>query len=347
MKVNIKKLLSSGLVIASIIAVIWIAFSNSELENAWEALEHLNPVWVLGILGCWFAYMFFDALSVWAYLRQEGFGIGIWRCVNATLIGFYYSNITPSSAGGQPMQVNSLRKAGIPVGYGTMAATIRLLCNQFVICLLSMVFWLMNREFVLRQLGDAVWLCRLGWLINFVTVPLGLMAVYQRNLIQRIALWAIHLAARIHLIKNQGAAVAVTTEVLDTYHTALMDLTRKPGRLILQILCSCLSLTGLISSIFFVYHAFGFSGTPWYQLITVSFLLFISACYTPLPGASGAQEGGFLLYYQGIIPGDRIGLALLIWRFFTYYMFLIVGVFTVVLDKVLIAREKRRNGKQQ
>ena len=46
MKVNLKKLLSMGLVIASIAAVIGIAFSNSELEDAWQALGALQPVWV-------------------------------------------------------------------------------------------------------------------------------------------------------------------------------------------------------------------------------------------------------------------------------------------------------------
>ena len=342
MKISLKKLVSSVLVLASIAMVIGIAFSNSDLENAWAALKGMDPLWVLGIFGCWFAYMFFDSFSAWVYLRAEGFSVSLGRTVNAALIGFYYSNITPSSAGGQPMQVNSLRKAGVPVGYGTMAASIRLLCNQFVICALSMIFWIFNREFVRAQLGEAVWLCRLGWAINFVVVPLCLMAMFQRNLIQRIAMWFIRMAAKIRLVKNQEAVAAVTTDVLDTYHTALMDLTRKPERLIMQILCSCLSVMGLIGSIYFVYHAFGFSGTAWYQLITISFLLFVSACYTPLPGASGAQEGGFLLYYKGIIPADHIGLALLVWRFFTYYMFLIVGVFTVVLDRILIAREKKK-----
>ena len=76
--------------------------------------------------------------------------------------------------------------------------------------------------------------------------------------------------------------------------------------------------------------------------MTISFLLYISACYTPLPGASGAQEGGFLLYYEGIIPQDRIGLALLVWRFFTYYMFLIVGVVMVIWEKVLVSLENKR-----
>ena len=139
MKITGRKLLSIGLVEVTIAAVIWIAFSNRELENAWEALGNLAPAWVGGIFGSWFAYMFFDGFGTWIYLRQEGFRISLGRSVNASLIGFYYSNITPSSAGGQPMQVNSLRKAGIPVGYGTMAATIRVLCNQFVICALSKI----------------------------------------------------------------------------------------------------------------------------------------------------------------------------------------------------------------
>lgn len=342
MKVNLKKLLSMGLVIASIAAVIGIAFSNSELEDAWQALGALQPVWVLGIFGCWFVYMFFDALSGWIYLRREGFKISLGRAVNACLIGFYYSNVTPSSAGGQPMQVNSLRKAGIPVGYGTMTATIRFVCNQFAICAMSMVFWMLNRNFVLQQLGDKVWLARLGWAINFAGVPLCLMAAFQRNLIQRIAAWVIRLGKKIHLVKDEEGALVTTTNVLDTYHTALLDLARRPLQILVQLLCSCISLLGLIGAIYFVYHAFGFSGTPWYQLLTISFLLYISACYTPLPGASGAQEGGFLLYYDGIIPGDRIGLALLVWRFFTYYMFLIVGVVDVILDKVLISMENRR-----
>ena len=56
----------------------------------------------------------------------------------------------------------------------------------------------------------------------------------------------------------------------------------------------------------------------------------------------GAQEGGFLLYYRDIFPEGIIGLALLVWRFFTYYMFLIVGSFTVVLDRILIAKERNQ-----
>ena len=340
MKVNMKKLLSMLLVIGSIVAVVMIAFGNSDLGNAWEALGNLKPLWVFGIFCCWFLYMFADAFAYWVYFRKEGFKISIGRCVSSSLIGFYYSNITPTSAGGQPMLVNSLRKAGIPVGYGTMAATVRFICNQFAVSFLSLIFFIFNRDFLYRQLGGVIWFIRLGWVINFAGIPLVLLAAFKRSLIQRLAEWVISLGTKIKLIKNPDAAIASVTNVLDTYHVALKELLERPIKIVIQMFCGAAGILGLMASIYFVYHAFGLSGTPWYQLLTVSFALYVSACYTPLPGSSGATEGGFLLYYQNIFPPDKIGLALLVWRFFTYYMFLIVGVFMVIIEKIILRRER-------
>ena len=343
MKLNKKKLISGFLVILSIAAVIWIAFSNNELGNAWEVLGSLDLKWVAGIFACWFFYMFFDAVSHWVYLKQQGFQLSITRSVRATLIGFYYSDITPSSAGGQPMHVSNLRKAGIPVGYGTMSATIHLICNQFAVAIMSLLFWVFNRPFVSSQLGDLVWFVRIGWIINFAAVPLVLMAAFQRKLLQKIAIWMINIGAKLRLVRNPEATTANVTKVLDTFHTAQLELLHHPGQILIQVICSALSILGVIASVWFVYKAFGLSGTPWYRIITISFLLFVSASYTPLPGASGAQEGGFMTYFAGIFPGDKLGLALLVWRFFTFYLFLIVGVGTVILDKILSKEKRKKN----
>ena len=149
MSAKLKKVLSFLFIAATVTAVFYIAFSNSELQDAWGTITGLNLWWVAGIFGCWIVCTVFDGLNYWCYLRRERFRISIGRTINVALIGYYYSNITPSAAGGQPMQVNSLRKAGIPVGYGTMAVTIRFFANQFIICFISLVLFLFNRPFVL------------------------------------------------------------------------------------------------------------------------------------------------------------------------------------------------------
>ena len=98
----------------------------------------------------------------------------------------------------------------------------------------------------------------------------------------------------------------------------------------------------MTATVIFVYHAFGQHGTHWYQLLTLSCLLYVSASYTPLPGASGAQEGGFVLYFGRIFLNGTIGMALLTWRFFTFYIFLIVGIGMVLLEKIILRRENSK-----
>ena len=342
---KVKSIASFLFISLSIAAVVVIAFSNKELRNAWQVMGQVNLLWLGGVFLCWVVYTFFDGMNYWCYLNAQGFKISIGRAVNVALIGFYYSNITPGAAGGQPMQVNSFRKAGIPIGYGTMAVTIRFITNQFMISLISLVLFLVNREFVYQQLGGVIWAARIGWLINFAAVPVVILAAFKRNWVQGLANWIIGLLSKIHLIRNPEIAIAKVTDVLDTYQVALNDLCRKPAQILIQLLCSTVSLLGLTGSVVFVYYAFGQSGTPWHRILCMSCLLFVSASYTPLPGASGAQEGGFLVYFKGIFKDGTIGLALLVWRFFTFYLFLIVGVFTVLLEKIILKKEEKKKAR--
>ena len=338
---KLKKSLSIIVIMLSVAAVICIAFGNQELHDAWDAVRRLDLLYILGLLGCWAVYAGGDGVGLWFCLRRQGFLLSAGAIVRITLCGFFYSNITPGASGGQPMQVAAMNKAGVPVGNGTTTVTIRLICNQFMVSVLSLAFLIANREFIYRQLEGAIWFVRVGWVINFAVVPLVLLAAFRRAWIRKLVNGLISLLAKIRILKDPETTRRSADEVLDTYHTALNSLLRSPGEIIRQCLCSTASLLALTGSIVFVYHAFGMSGTPWYHLMSLAFLLFVSASYTPLPGASGAQEGGFLFYFRGIFTGGTIGLALLTWRFFTYYLFIFVGVINLLAEKISRRRQKR------
>ena len=331
MNPKLKKILSSLFIVASISAVVIIAFSNPEMGNAWEALSRLEIPWICGLLLCWAAFAGFETLGNQICLNERGCRISFLRTFRTVLIGMYYSGITPGSAGGQPMQINALRKEGVPVEYGTLSLTVRFVMNQFTVCMMTLVLFLIHHDFVVQQLGGAIWAARIGWLINFMSVPLVLLAAFQRKWMQSLAVKLIRLGAKIRLVRDPEKTTGRVTEMLDTYHEALNEMLHHPKEILLQLLCSTVSLLGMMGSVVFTYYALGQHGTPWIHLLTLGFLLFVSASYTPLPGASGAQEGGFLLYFQGIFRDGTIGLGLLIWRFFTYYLWLITGVIAVLI----------------
>ena len=57
-------------------------------------------------------------------------------------------------------------------------------------------------------------------------------------------------------------------------------------------------------------------------------------CYSPLSGASGAQEGGFLAFFRDMFPPGQISIAMFVWRFFTYYVHLITGAVLLLVQMV-------------
>lgn len=61
------------------------------------------------------------------------------------------------------------------------------------------------------------------------------------------------------------------------------------------------------------------------SLISSQFVLTLALPFIPVPGASGALELAMAGMYQGIMPKAVLGLFILCWRLFTYYLLLILG----------------------
>ncbi|MCE5344412.1 MAG: flippase-like domain-containing protein [Eubacteriales bacterium] len=323
------------LFIAVMLAITFvIAFSNGELTNAWDVLFTLDLKWVLMAFVGWFGYMFFDALNLYYFLHKEKNPVTLRYICYVTLIGFYYSNITPGASGGQPMQVYYLSKHNVPVPIGTSAISIKFFSQQLMLVFMTSMFWLCNVSFVDVQLGGLKWAFYLGYAINFASIPLILLVALHRPMVQAIITFIVRMGVKLHLVKHPEDTLVRISAGLDVYHASILRLANRPSQIVGMLLLAGLSTLGMVSVPVSVYHAFRMSGTPWYQLVTTAFLLFTTASYTPLPGASGAQEGGFLTFYRGMFTQGTIGLALLVWRFFTYYLFLIIGAVISIFGSI-------------
>ena len=333
-KPSAERLLSFLFLLLTLGVVLYVGFSGNDLEALGEALRTMSPAYLFLCLISWMLYVLTDALAIHHFLHMQGHSIRLWQSLRAAMTGIYYSNITPGASGGQPMQIYYLNKKGVPIGIGTSGISMKFIANQLMTVVMASALWVWNSTFVDRQLAGARWVVVIGWLINFAAVPLILLVAFHRPLVQRMAAFFIRLGHRLHLVKDPQIASLHVNTTLDSYHASVLRLSRHPRQILIQLGLSALSVLGLMSVILFVYRAFGEEGTPWHHLLTISFLLFLSASYTPLPGASGAQEGGFLLYYRGLFTQGTVGLALLVWRFMTYYLFLIIGAAATIITQL-------------
>lgn len=330
MKPRLKKFLNFLLIFGTLLIVLLVGFNGADPEAIWNAFTQSLPQWILACFGCYAVYMLCDAVCIWYYLRNQGYRISLSYALFVSVEGLYYCGITPGASGGQPMQIFFLNKKKVPIGISTSALVVKQFCFQSVMLVLDIVLLICYSDFVNTTLGGNSWILIMGFGYNaLVVAALVLMAVNKR-LVHGLVMGCIRIGTRLRICKDPEASRTKWEDVVETYHSSVQVLIRRPMQLIFQFLVSLLQLLALLVTTHCVFYALHVQNLNFGQVLTLAAVLYTSANYTPLPGASGAQEGFYFLFFAPVL-GMEIRLpSLLLWRFFTYYLWLIVGAVVTV-----------------
>lgn len=299
---------------------------TDELGQVYSAMRLLDGRWLGLAGGCIALYLFLRVATLRYYLRRHGQKIS-WRvAVGATGVGQFYSAITPSSSGGQPMQVFWLKKRGVPVSLGTSCISAKFLGFQSAFLIIGGVLWLSNWRMVSEQLYGFRWLVMLGYLVNLGLIVAVMLTIPRSGAVERLSRWIIGLGTKLKIVKHPEETYVRFRDLIADYREALQSLLRHPLDAVVIFLLSVLQVLAYMSVVLCLYRAFGLTETPGTQILTLQVLLFIAAAFVPLPGAAGAQESGFCVFFRNVFPQDSLVAAMLCWRFFSYYALMFLGL---------------------
>ena len=319
-----KNLIYIGIILVTLAVVLYNGMRTGDLPASVRAIMGIPPACVAGGVLCVLGAVGMETLSAKSALRALGHEMNFGRLWAICVLGQFYSNITPGASGGQPMQVYQFHRDRVPMGDATAALTIHFHAFQATLLTLDLIFWGVYREFIAAQVGANLPLFILGFLCNAALLAGSLMiAFYQRPirfLLSRVSPWL----RRFH-IADPDALHRQLTGLADGYYGAMRNLYRGRGELLRQLMCAMIRILLLMSVMVFIYHGLGLSSVTPGRIVAMGCIQHTSAAYVPMPGASGAQEGVFSLFFSSMLPGSLLLSALLCWRFITYYLTLIVG----------------------
>lgn len=328
--------------------VLYLGASNGDIGDAWNAMRNAKVKWLVGAGICWLIFVVLESMIVHLFFKQQGYKVRFSLTMHVSLIGMFYSSVTPAATGGQPMQIFAFKKRNIPPGVSTSALAVKLFCWQTALLVMGCIMWITNADVINSTLGATKAFVIIGFILNGAIVVLVVLLSISRNIVQVLITLVINIGAKLHIVKDIGRTTSHADATISDFRASVDMMTHHPLRLFGLVLISCVQVFSLMSITFFVYRAIGEEGTSFSAVTALQFMLYTGASFTPLPGASGAQEGGFYLFYQGVIAGDKLLGALLLWRFFTYYLQLIIGMVSVVVESsVNMRRLKRENSKKE
>jgi uncharacterized protein (TIRG00374 family) len=71
---------------------------------------------------------------------------------------------------------------------------------------------------------------------------------------------------------------------------------------------------------------------PLTAIASSAYVLIIGA-FVPIPGATGGIEYGFVRFFGNFLPVIKLNSVLLLWRFITYYLGVILGAMIFSTEK--------------
>lgn len=237
------------------------------------------------------------------------------------------------------MQIYHLHKEGVPVSLSASGVIVKFVGFQSMLLLLAGAFLAGNYAFVRETVGSSFFLVVLGFVCNAVVVATVAMIMISRRAVRAILRLCLNIGERLHLLHDRAGIEKRLAKQVDSYLESLSTVKDRPLDMLAMCVLSGLQVLCYSCIIWALYHAFGFSGASFGQLVTLQLLLYQTVSFVPLPGASGAQEGVFYLFCHSIVPESAQLGMLVSWRFFTFYITLLLGGLTVIADGVRSLRK--------
>lgn len=260
------------------------------------------------------------------------------RGVANAFVGQFYSDITPSSTGGQFAQVKTFARQGVPVSIGASIMVMHFILYQIVLVVFGIFLIAFNfKDFVrlgsvvIFKLNIPVWIfAAVGFLANLVTI-VGLFALaYSKKIHHFFINKVVDFLAKLKIVKNPEQRKNKLYTSTENFRVELRRLSSNvPASLLIMFLFFCKFIVNY-SVTFFVAlmlnpTLYG-SLSYWSTISKTGFLAMITG-FIPIPGAAGIAEYFYEIIFAPVFGGDVAftKAVQLIWRLSTFYINLIVG----------------------
>lgn len=237
-------------------------------------------------------------------------------------LGRYYDAVTPSGAGGQPFQIWYLNSNGYSSGVSAAMPLMQYMTMQFAFIITAVAVFIFNGGVlsdsplkITAYIGTVCYSIVPVFIIIFVIAPKA-----ARKLLK----FFVRIAVCLHLVKDPFRTEVRIMRALSEYCVSTKNLAKDIPATVIMMIMSVLYHLAMFSIPYFVIRMFG--GTLAYvTVVSVCAFIYAAISVVPTPGNSGAAEGSFYVLFSEVGAGNLFW-AMLVWRFFCYYLFVVIGI---------------------
>lgn len=314
-----KRLLTSIFVFIACVGLTFlIVFLNVKPKVLYTTIHNFNKNYLILGLVFMFIYSLLESYNIKRLLKVLNIKKSLFNCFKYAVIGFFFSGITPSSTGGQPMQIYYMHNEDINVAHSSFALFSMLFCYQIVIGIYGAIGYFVNYQDLVKIFGNFnIWLGA-SIIINFMIVFFIGLVIFKWQIAEKFINFIIGLFNKIN--KKIATKVEKKLSLFLYNYKACSEYLNKDKRILFEILATAaLQYLILYSIPFLVYKGLGNNGFPFLPMLMLQAVLYVGCGFIPTPGALAVTESLFVLIFQSYF-NDATPNAMVISRTISLYL---------------------------
>lgn len=326
---------------ALIILTFSIILKDQDVSQIFNILLNVKKEYILIAIACMCIYILCDAINIGRTLKALKEKSTFLMNIKYSLIGFFFSSVTPAASGGQPMQIYYMHKEKISVASSTLALLINLTCVQIVTISVALFSLIFNYQYLNKFL---VGFFILGITLNSSALALLLISILSKRMTRGLINIAIKIL-RLFKVKNIDDKQEKLENELKKYQDSSEYIKTNKLVILKNLVTTYIQYIVYYSISYWVYCSFGLSGHTAFEIITMQSVLYATVSGIPSPGAVGVSEGGYLAIFETVFPGTILNSAMLLTRGVNFYLFVAISAIIVIINALNAKKDEEVNVK--
>lgn len=315
-----------GFLVALLCLTVWLIFKDQDISKIFKLLSDIPFVFMIV---CFILVIFFvcsESVIIKYLLGTVNIRVPLINCIRYSFVGFFYSCITPSASGGQPMQIFYMRRQNIDIPTATIILMLVTIEYKFVLVATGLGLVVFGQGLLSTLDGEVVFFLYVGIVLNVVCVAFMSMLVFMPRTASFLITRGYAFMKKIHLMKEKNNRAERLEKSMAKYRHASKYLKANKLAVFNTTLITFLQRFFSFFITYVVYIAMGYQEENAITITLLQAVISIAVDMLPLPGGMGISERLYLLIFGPIFGGATAAVAsMMVSRGFSYYVLLIVS----------------------
>lgn len=326
-----KFIINFFIILVVLILVLYFSLKDNYREII-NYISNINLFWLFVSITILLLYRVIVGLCSYKVVLINDAKVSFWKMVQINFIIPFFHGITPFSGGGQPMEIYYLHNEGVSKTKSTNIVLQNFILYQIALIIVSLLAVICNQIFELFPKDDFMRrLVLLGFLINFLVLLISLVAGFYKKLTSYIVKKIITFLNKIKIIKDVDGTLNKFNNYIDNFYNNANLLKKNKKQVCYVILLHMISLILLYSIPYTIILGMGLKDINYIYILIATTYVMIIGSFVPIPGGTGGIEYGFMYFCGLIISGSVLTAVMLMWRFITYYLAMIIGAIFLMM----------------